>query len=319
VTLVEEKFHHEALFYSGEDGFLQGTLPFVAEGLAAGEAVLVAVGEQRGEQLRRSLGEDAERVRFLEPSELGRNPARMIPAWLKLLADSAAEGSAVRGIGETAWPGRSAAELEECRRYEALLDQAFAGGPSWRLLCPYDLDALDAQTIEWARASHRAVMHEGVSRRNRAYRPKPAGGPFSGSLQSPPAEHEELAFTARGLGAIRSLVAQHGARAGLGDISREDLVLAVNELVTNSVQYGGGGGTLRIWREPGALVCEVRDRGYIRDPLAGRLPPPVDQYGGRGLWLVNQLSDLAQIRSAPDGTTVRIRMRAPTRPDAAAA
>jgi anti-sigma regulatory factor (Ser/Thr protein kinase) len=320
VALVEEEFHHEALFYSGEDGFLQGTLPFVADGLAAGEAVLVAVGEQRADQLRRALGEDAERVRFLELSELGRNPARMIPAWLKFLAESAAERRAVRGIGETAWPGRSGAELEECRRYEALLDQAFAGGPSWRLLCPYDLDALDAQTIESARATHRAVMHEGVSRRNGAYRPPNRGwDPFCGSLQSPPAEHEELAFTAHGLGAIRSLVAQQGARAGLSEISREDLVLAVNELVTNSVQHGGGGGTLRIWREPGALVCEVRDRGFIRDPLAGRLPPPVDQYGGRGLWLVNQLSDLAQIRSAPDGTTVRIRMRTPARPDAVAA
>jgi len=43
--------------------------------------------------------------------------------------------------------------------------------------------------------------------------------------------------------------------------------------------------------------------------LVGRLPPPVDQYGGRGLWLVNQLCDLAQIRSSPDGTVVRVRMQ----------
>lgn len=308
VALVEDAFHHEALFYRGEDGFLQGTLPFIADALAADQAVLVAVGEQRADLLRRALGGDAGRVRFLEVSELGRNPARVIPAWRKFLAESAAEGRSVRGVGETAWPNRSAAELEECRRYEALLEQAFAAGPSWRLLCPYDLDALDAETIEAARATHRTAMHEGVSRRNSAYRPL-HGAPFAGSLPSPPAEHEELAFTAHGLGAIRSLVAQQGARAGLAEISREDLVLAVNELVTNSVQYGGGGGTLRIWREPDALVCEVRDRGFIRDPLAGRLPPPVDQYGGRGLWLVNQLCDLAQIRSSPDGTTVRVRMR----------
>ncbi len=309
VALVEDAFHHEALFYSGEDGFLQGTLPFIADALAADQAVLVAVGEQRADLLRRALGEDAERVRFLDVRELGRNPARVIPAWRKLLAESAAEGRSVRGVGETVWLGRSAAELEECRRYECLLEQAFAAGPSWRLLCPYDLDALDAETIEEARSSHRTVMHEGVSRRNGAYRPlHRAQGPFSGSLPSPPPEREELAFTAHGLGAIRSLVAQEGARAGLAEVSREDLVLAVNELVTNSVQYGGGGGTLRIWREPGALVCEVRDRGFIRDLLVGRLPPPVDQYGGRGLWLVNQLCDLAQIRSSPDGTVVRVRM-----------
>jgi anti-sigma regulatory factor (Ser/Thr protein kinase) len=310
VALVEDAFHHEALFYNGEDGFLQGTLPFIADALAAEEAVLVAVDERRADLLRRALGEDAERVSFLGVGELGRNPARMIPAWRKFLAEGAAEGRSVRGIGETAWPSRSAAELEECRRYEALLEQAFAAGPAWRLLCPYDLEALDEETIEAARANHRAVMHEGVSRRNSAYRPlHGAQGPFSGSLPSPPVEREELAFTAHGLGAIRSLVAQQGAKAGLPEISREDLVLAVNELATNSVQYGGGGGTLRIWREPGALVCEVRDHGFIRDPLAGRLPPPVDQYGGRGLWLVNQLCDLAQIRSSPDGTCVRVHMR----------
>jgi len=309
VALVEDAFHHEALFYSGEDGFLQGTLPFIADALAAEEGVLVAVGEQRADPLRRALGEDAGRVRFLDVRELGRNPARVIPAWRELIAESTAEGRSVRGIGETVWPGRSAAELEECRRYEELLEQAFAAGP-WRLLCPYDLDALDAETIEAARSAHRAVMHEGVSRRNSAYRPlHRAQGPFSGSLPSPPAEREELAFTAHGLGAIRSLVAEQGARAGLAEIPREDLVLAVNELVTNSVQHGGGGGTLRIWREPGELVCEVRDRGFLSDPLAGRLPPPLDQYGGRGLWLVNQLCDLAQIRSSPDGTVVRVRMR----------
>ncbi len=310
VALVGDSFHHAALFYSGEDGFLQGTLPFIADALAAEEAILVAVGEERSDLLKHALGEDAGRVSFLDTCELGRNPARVIPAWRKFLAENAAEGRTVSGIGETVWAGRSAAELEECRRYEALLEQAFAEGPSWRLLCPYDLVALDAGTIDAARSTHQAVMHEGVSRRNSAYRPlHHASSPFKGSLPDPPAEREELAFTAHGLGVIRSLVAQQGAQAGLPEISREDLVLAVNELVTNSVQYGGGGGTLRIWREPGALVCEVRDRGFIRDPLVGRLPPPVDQYGGRGLWLANQLCDLAQIRSSPNGTVVRVQMR----------
>ncbi|HEY1450507.1 MAG TPA: ATP-binding protein, partial [Solirubrobacteraceae bacterium] len=93
----------------------------------------------------------------------------------------------------------------------------------------------------------------------------------------------------------------------------EDFVLAVNELATNSVQHGGGGGMLRVWQEPGALVCDVRDRGFIEDPLAGRRRPPIDQYGGRGLWLVNRLCDLVQIRSSPSGTVVRVHMRSDAR------
>jgi anti-sigma regulatory factor (Ser/Thr protein kinase) len=310
VALVEDCFRHEALFYNGDDGFLRGVLPFVGEALEAEEPLLIAVGEARTELLRDTLGEDAERVCFVDMRKLGRNPARVIPAWREFLAEHAAGGHPVRGIGEPVWPGRSDAELEECARHESLLNVAFADGPEWRLLCPYDLDALDADTLRAARLTHPALLHEGISRRNDAYLPlHRAPGPFDGTLSDPPAEREELAYTARGLGAIRGLVAKRAAAAGLDPEPREDLVLAVNELVTNSVQYGGGGGTLAIWREADALVCEVRDRGFIEDPLVGRLPPPVEQHGGRGLWLVNHLCDLVQIRSAPGGTVVRVHMR----------
>jgi anti-sigma regulatory factor (Ser/Thr protein kinase) len=318
VALVEDSFRHEALFYEGEDGFLQGALPFVMEGLDAPEPVLVAVAPQRAELLERALGARAGEVEFLAMHELGSNPGRAIGAWRELLARHAASGCTLRGIGEPIWAGRSRAEIDESERHEALLNEAFAQGPRWRLLCPYDLAALDAKTIAAARLTHPAVMHEGISRRNRAYLPlHRAAGPFDGSLPSPPSEREELAYTARGLGAVRGLVGRRGAEAGLDEGTREDLVLAVNELVTNSVQYGGGGGALRIWDEPGALVCEVRDRGFIDDPLAGRLPPPVDQHGGRGLWLVNHLCDLVQVRSSPDGTTVRVHMRVAASSEAA--
>jgi anti-sigma regulatory factor (Ser/Thr protein kinase) len=310
VALVEDSFRHEALFYEGDDGFLQGTLPFITDGLEADEPVLVAVGPQRTELLKRALGERAGAVQFIDMHELGRNPGRVIPAWREFLAEHAAGGRSLRGVGEPVWAGRSLAEIDECERHEALLNEAFAYGPKWRLLCPYDLAALDPETIDAARLTHPAVMHEGISRRNRAYLPLHRGpGPFNGSLPGPPAAREELAYTARGLGAVRSLVAKRAAEAGLDETAREDLVLAINELVTNSVQYGGGGGTLRIWQEAGALVCDVRDRGFIDDPLVGRLPPPVDQHGGRGLWLVNHLCDLVQVRSSPEGTVVRVHMR----------
>jgi anti-sigma regulatory factor (Ser/Thr protein kinase) len=122
-------------------------------------------------------------------------------------------------------------------------------------------------------------------------------------------EPQELEFTVMGLGTARNLVARRAVDAGLGEEAREGLVLAINELVTNSVQHGGGGGMLAVWSEPDALVCEVSDRGHISDPLAGRLAPPLEQHGGRGLWLVNHLCDLVQIRSSPAGTVVRVHMR----------
>jgi Histidine kinase-like ATPase domain len=54
------------------------------------------------------------------------------------------------------------------------------------------------------------------------------------------------------------------------------------------------------------LICEVCDRGQVVDPLVGRHRPVDGQLGGRGLWVVNQLCDLVQVRSSPSGTTVRV-------------
>ena len=53
------------------------------------------------------------------------------------------------------------------------------------------------------------------------------------------------------------------------------------------------------------MVCEVADGGRITDPLAGRLPPPRDRRGGRGLLLVNLVSDLVRIHTGGGGTTIR--------------
>jgi anti-sigma regulatory factor (Ser/Thr protein kinase) len=84
------------------------------------------------------------------------------------------------------------------------------------------------------------------------------------------------------------------------------ITVMTSELATNSVRHGGGAGTLALWSEPGAAVVEVSDAGQIADPLTGRRRPELHQHGGRGIYLVNQLCDLVQLRSSPAGTTVRI-------------
>jgi anti-sigma regulatory factor (Ser/Thr protein kinase) len=87
------------------------------------------------------------------------------------------------------------------------------------------------------------------------------------------------------------------------------MVLCADELAANSLLHGGGDGVLLLWREPDALVCEVSDSGTIADPLVGRASPSVDQLGGRGVWLANQLCDLVQVRSDASGTVVRLHVR----------
>jgi anti-sigma regulatory factor (Ser/Thr protein kinase) len=117
-------------------------------------------------------------------------------------------------------------------------------------------------------------------------------------------------FTLSDLGKLRRLVAAAASGAALEQARREDLVLAVDELATNSICHGGGAGMLEIWREPGRLVCEVSDEGHIAEPVHGRTQPDPDAISGRGLWLVEQLTDSIEIRSAPrQGSVVRICMQ----------
>lgn len=76
-----------------------------------------------------------------------------------------------------------------------------------------------------------------------------------------------------------------------------ELVFAVNEIATNSIEHGGGSGALRLWRDGDKVVAEIRDGGCLNDPLADRRLPALGDRAGRGLWLANKLCDLVQVRS----------------------
>jgi anti-sigma regulatory factor (Ser/Thr protein kinase) len=303
-------FRHEALLYAqGDHGFVAGTLPLVAQALADDAAVLVAVSNARAQALTEALGEDSERVRFLDMPKLGRNPARIIPRWREFLDETEQEtASHALGIGEPVWPGRTHAELEECERHESLLNLAFDGGLAWHLLCPYDLDGLDDGVIEAAERTHPLMAQDGIGRLSNRYAcAHQAPSPFAGQLQPPRAtQARRLSFTAAELSSVRHAVAQWARSHSLGLLDTEDLVLAVNELATNSVRYGGGRGTLRIWREGEVLICEIESEGLIEEPLLGRVRPAPSSRTGRGVWLANQLCDLLQIRSLPGGSVFRV-------------
>jgi anti-sigma regulatory factor (Ser/Thr protein kinase) len=181
--------------------------------------------------------------------------------------------------------------------------------PAWWLLCPYDTSALGGQVLEEARRSHPFVSQHGVAIASGDYRGLDrAAGPFAAPLPDPPGRPPELRFGPGSPGRLRALVARYGAMAGLGEARTADLVLAVDEIATNSLRHGGGRRTLRTWREDGAVVCEVRDAGRIEDPMAGRERPAPDGDGGRGLWMVNQLCDLVQLRTFPTGAVVRLHL-----------
>src|SRR5581483_6310134 len=304
-------FAHEALFYAGEDGFLAGTLPFLREGAARREPMLVVIAAEKIRKLRAALGADADAVTFADMAGVGRNPARIIPAWQEFIDDNLREGQRVRGIGEPIWAGRSASELVEAQRHESLLNLAFEGSGDWSLLCPYDVRALDAAVLEEAERSHPVLVEDGARRASSKCRGLPSiREPFDTPLPESPVESDALAFDDEGsLGDVRAWVARRALGSGLSDVQAEQLVLAVHEAVANSLRYGDGRGRLRMWNQDDGAGCEVWSEGRVLEAMAGRERPAMAATRGRGLWMANQLCDLVQVRTFPDGSVVRLHMR----------
>ncbi|CAL9415186.1 hypothetical protein SUDANB58_01728 [Streptomyces sp. enrichment culture] len=301
-----EPFVHPVLFYRDDEEYLRGTVPFLRDGLAAGEPVAVAVPGERIALIRDALGDSADGVRMLDMREAGRNPGRIIPGVLRAFADAQPAGRRVRIVGEPIWPGRTDTEYPACAQHEALINAAFRGR-TVTILCPYDASRLDERVLADARATHPVVIPPGPGPQqdSDAYAPDEVVARYNRPLPPPPDGALSFAFVADSLSRARHVATGEGARLGLVGVRLDDLALVTAELVTNSVVHGGGGGLLRVWPENGYVVCEVRDGGRLADPLAGRRPAPRDQRGGRGLLLVNLVSDLVRMYTGPDGTTVR--------------
>jgi anti-sigma regulatory factor (Ser/Thr protein kinase) len=291
---------HAEFCYRSQPEYAAAIVAFVQTGLAAGEPAMVAVPGAKGRVIGDRLDVPGEVV-FTDMAELGRNPARIIPEVRAFLDKH--PGQRVRYVGEPIWPGRSAAEICEAVRHEALLNLAFAQAPM-TILCPYDASGLPGSVLADARRTHQEPAASGATRQTwRDNLPPRCDQPLS----PPPAEAEVLCYDTD-LALVRRLVTGRAQRAGLDAERTVDLVLAVNEIAANTISHTTGGGVLHIWDTPEEVVCQVHDQGEITDPLAGRIRHGPDDRG-HGLWLVNQVCDLVELRTGPAGTTVRMHLR----------
>jgi hypothetical protein len=295
-------YRHEAFLYRDDEDFLAGLVPFILAGVAAGQPVMVAVRKSKLAPLRHELGPDARDVHFVDMAELGHNPARIIPGWRRFIEDHCQDGQPVRGIGEPIWKGRRATEIAEAQLHEALLNVAVdPDTPMW-LRCPYDVGTLTEAELAEAARSHPIMVEAEEYAGSRTY-----GGLqhvsdlFAADLPEPPHPTDGLALPAAAA-EVAALVGRHAAAAGLDAERTWGLSLAVREITAAA----GPGWTLRLWADPTALVCEVRGPDPVDDPMVGRRRPQPAEPDARGLWLANQMCDLVQVRSTPEGSTVRV-------------
>jgi anti-sigma regulatory factor (Ser/Thr protein kinase) len=284
---------HDLVSYTGADGFTRAAVDITLHALQSGAVPVVLADASRLADVRDALGSDGAELHIVDREVAGRNPARVLPALQKLIADH--PDRAVRCVSEPIRADDSEAVRDEVHLSELMLQLPAFGRWNCHLTCTYDTD-LDPDVVTAIRASHDRRDDPGDAvDRARAL-----------PLPSRPVNCEELGVDRTTLSALRGFVQARAAKGGLHEERVDDLVYAVNEVVTNSICHGEGRARVSFWVDSGAVVCEVRDRGWVRDPLAGRMAPPSDRVSGRGLWLVNQLCDLVQLRSSPSGTTLRM-------------
>jgi anti-sigma regulatory factor (Ser/Thr protein kinase) len=302
-------FRHRAVLAASPAERDEVVAGFVAEGLDAGHAVLLAVGAEASARLREHVGPRVDEAAVLEPEALYTFPAGALARLRREIDVRTASGTTLRLVAEPRWWDRPPEEQEAWSTIDAVTNTAFESA-SVELLCAYDA-AAPPEVLEAARRTHPEVVVDGRTRRNRAYtdpalfctrhrqQPLPP-------LPSPVAEHR---FSGATLGDLRRAVAGWVTAGGLPPRRVPEVVLAVHEVATNSVRHGGGEGTLRLARTPHELLAEVRDAGVIIVPFAGLLPPAHIGDSGYGLWLMHQLVELVEIRSGPGGSVVRMHVR----------
>lgn len=288
------------MFYHGRDELLAEVSGFIEDGLAAAHLTVALFPGETLEPLRSRFGAVGDRVRFEDIAVAGRNPARLLPI-LQELVDRHREP--VRMIGQMVWPGRSEAELTEVMHHESLVNLMLATTEAL-IVCAYDRQELAETTLEDVRRVHPQIattsreLHESLD--------YVAEASFLGNgLDRPNPPVEEIAVTVD-LADLRQRVASSRLTAPLSRRRREDFVLAVNEAAANALEYGQAPRVARLWRNGASVIAEVMAGGSIDDPLVGRRRPDPRAQRGRGLWIVNQLCDLVQLRQ--DGPSTRLRL-----------
>jgi len=296
---------HVAFPYRDPAEYRARILGFARAGLARGEPLFVALPGDAARVMASQLAGEPGELRYCDITDMSRNPARIIPE-LRAFFNKYA-GRRVCVIDQPLWPERTSAEICEVIRHEALVNLAFPDALG-TMMCAYDVTRLTPATISDVRHTH--PEHLGADGRITA-----AGGPTAPwqvppgcdrPLPLPPPSAESLGYETD-LAPVRRMVESHARRISLGTERAADLVLAVNEIAANTLGHTSSGGTLRVWHDSAEILCQVQDQGWISDPLAGRVKRPPDGRG-HGLFLVNQVCDLVELRTGQGGTTVRMHM-----------
>ena len=299
-----QSYRHEAFLWRGRAEYVAGLVPFVLEGLDAGETVLIGATAEHTRWLGEELGSRAAELELVDLATVAGNPARIIPAVQELLDGCCGPGRPARAIGEPVCPDGTAEHLHESQLNEALLNLAVDPDLPFWLVCPYDAEHLDPAVLEDATRSHPVLATPTSYVGSGRYRGRDhARELFAAELPHLGTPVSDRWVTEHTLWTAAEEVTWRASSSLYSDVV-VTLADVVPRLVVESVRRGASRARLRLWDRPDELVCEVTDRTVVDDLLIGRRRPRDDE--DDTLWFANQTFDLVQVRSDARGTSVRL-------------
>jgi anti-sigma regulatory factor (Ser/Thr protein kinase) len=313
---AERGYRHTALLYDSTDELLTAAVPFLVEGLAAGEVAVLSCGREHSALLAEALGADA-RVVVMDREAIYTRPTAAVAAYRRMMLRQVADGaSRVRLVGEVR-VGDGPEDLATWARFEAVCNVALAPLPL-SSVCAYDTRTLPDPLRESVVQTHPGFLTTGGRTPNHRYVDPVTVLRRSSSLRPAPGEAVDPALRLSGL-TDRACLPDVRARlrAALAgpwwqEEIRRDFVAALAEVASNAFRHGRPPVDLRLWTTPSRLLCTVTDRGAgFDDPLAGYLPPGDRRAAGAGLWLARQSCDRLEAYPDRGGFTVRLTTRLP--------
>ena len=297
---------HSALLFSDDEDFLAGVMPILRRGIEAGDATFAITAKKETDILRQALGEDSSAVHFMKPKDVYINPVRAMAAFAAMARTLGPRRAWV--VAADDWIKHP--DALEWARYDSLLNTTFPD-VDFHGFCCYNVTTLPTGFIKVMRQTHPEILlgaeaepsahylppEEFVARLDR--RPLPPCPESAASMRVVPGE----------LHAVRAFVAEQAKRCGITGDALRCLLIAVTEAATNAIRHGAAPVIVKAWPDDG-LVCEVTDSGnWQPEKMITWEPPESALERGFGLWGIGMLCDTVQLRTGPDGTTVRLRVR----------
>ena len=300
---------HPALVYDDDNQLLDAAVPFLREGVDAGEATLLSVSE-------RELG--------VIIAALGTEPGvTVVPPWPptaafgtlrrnhELINERAADTDRVRLLGAMPPSGESGL-WGGWVRYETALNQLYADLPA-SMLCPYDRRRTPPHVLADVARTHTVITdHNGDHDPNPSYTEplRMLASLADRDIDPLEAEPPAIELIDQQPGANRRAVAALATTVGLDELAIESLVLAVGEIITNAILYGRPPISFRAWAAADRVVATIQDHGPgPDDPFVGMLPVNTNKPGGLGLHVAYQACTLLTMTQQPDDFTVHLTVR----------